>query len=200
MKKINTLMSAGLVLAAVFSLILLGCRQEPEEDNSIDSRLVASWANGLEKGLYKEFTINEDGTFTAYINPFHVGTYNAKVEESGKTAAEAILTQYESQETTKDANTRWTVIGKLEKDEGDGVYLMTNLEEKTEKPANYKYNSETSQFEAEGSANDAVKAYSGKAYVITAFPEGVDNTFEFLSASGDEKVNAFFGGTYTKKE
>jgi hypothetical protein len=193
MKKMKVVMSAGLVLAAVFALTLLGCPQEPEKD-TIDSRLVASWTNGADGGLKKEFTIREDGTFTASINPIHVGAY-LQALSGGEEAAKGVLTALEAREGTRDADTRWTVTGELV-EEGDGIYIMKDLDEATGKPVTI----DTTSGQPTGKADDAVVGYNGE-WVRIVFGSD-EKSFKFSSAKDtpNAEVENFFGGTYTKKE
>jgi hypothetical protein len=202
-KKTQFLVSAGLVLAVVCVLTLTGCPKEPEEDQ-IDSRLVASWTNNEAGGMKKEFTINSDGTFTASINPTYVGAYNeaygmayAAAIQGGETAAHAAglaagaaaIAGLAADPNTSDAATRWTVTGKLVKDEGD-IYIMNNLHEISDPP-------KPASIEAPeaGDANSVLFAFNQKVKI--EFTDG--NTFTFESAESDDLTNAFFGGTYVKK-
>jgi hypothetical protein len=180
-KKAGFALSAGLVLAAVFALALTGCPKDPEEDQ-IDSRLVASWTNNadgsLHAGLVKEFTINRDETFTASINPTFVNAH--------KTGGDAALMGLEQMPIAEEG-TRWTVTGKLVKDEGD-VYFMSNLAETSNppKPADIMN-------PGEGTANETVGQM--REYVTIVFNDNGSFTF----SSTTEAVQDFFGGDYVKK-
>lgn len=194
MKKLKFLLAAGSVLAAVFALTLLGCPKEPEEDQ-IDSRLIGPWTNGQDGGMKKEFTIAGDASFTASINPTYVGAYNQAYaaaldggasNDAAAQAAQEALAQLEESGAT-DALTRWTVTGKLVKDDGD-VYIMTNLHETSGQSA--------APGAPSGSADGVVNAFSAAKVEITF---STSEQFEFKSADGNDQVTAFFGGDYTKK-
>jgi hypothetical protein len=196
MKKTKILMYAGIILAVICALVLTGCPQG-EDDPQPDSRLIGEWTNGhTEPGLVKRFTIKSDYTFTAYINPTFIGAYNTAYKEArdngadeaaAKAAGEAALTGLDTQGIT-DAKTRWTVTGKLTVD-SEGIYIMSNLQETTDKPA--------LNDTIPGGANTTVAGFSGNPVRIT-FVADNDNQFNFVSAKGDANINAFFGGYYDK--
>jgi hypothetical protein len=217
MKKMRCAVNAGLVLAAVFALTLLGCPKEADEEDQIDSRLVNSWTNKEQGGMKKEFTISSNGTFTASINPNYVGAYNKTYAEyyaqayeaatgqsgvteeaarqaahqAGLTAAQGAIAGLAANSSTSDAATRWTVTGKLVKGEDD-FYIMTNLHETSipSKPASITA--------PEGSSADtAVGGYNTEKVQIEFNSD--DTAFDFASATDNQEVTAFFGGTYVKK-
>jgi hypothetical protein len=189
MKKLKFLLGAGSVLAAVFALTLLGCPKEAEE-SQIDSRLIGSWSNGLPGGLYKEFEIGSDSKFTASINPAYLARYNGALSQgaSADQADQVALGQL-AELGSSEEDARWTVTGKLVKEDGD-VYFLNDLDETTGKPA------DPSQPDG-GTADTMVGTYHGQRVQIT-FDDSL-STFTFASAQDDDQVTAFFGGEYTKK-
>jgi hypothetical protein len=104
--------------------------------------------------------------------------------EQAKAAALGDLTQLGKSEE----DVRWTVTGKLVKDEGD-VYIMTNLHEITEKPALIT--------EPTGQTADALVNNFSSQKVLITFADSTRFTFE--SAQGTDEVTNYFGGNYSKK-
>jgi hypothetical protein len=208
MKKTRFFMYAVLAAAMACVLVLAGCPKDaagPEPDPA----LIGSWTNdaggGLHAGLVKTFTINDDFTFRASINPVFIGAYNtgyktgydaaiengadeAAADAAGKTAGAAALANLESS-GAKEADVRWTVTGKLIADDG-GLYLMNNLVEQDNKP-----------LPGEGGSTDAtivLAAFQGHPVMITFNTAKTAFTFKSASSPENLQVTAFFGDTYTK--
>jgi hypothetical protein len=182
MRKTMFSMYAALALTAACALTLAGCPTDPDPEP--DPALIGSWTNkvdGLHDGLVKEFTIKDDFSFTASINPTFIGAYI----QGGVTA----LTGLGSQNITDEA-TRWTVTGKLTA-EGDGIYIMSSLTETTGKPV-------PGQTEPAGGAATVVAGFNGPVKIT--FTKADKTAFKFESAASGviaEQVTAFFGGNYT---
>jgi hypothetical protein len=204
-KQTTCLLAAGMVLAA--ALILTGCPKEASKAEP-DSRLIATWKNGDKtalSGLYKEFTIGEDYTFTAYINPAFIEAVAAAREnpavkdlpdpQAAQATREGLKasipgltgTALEAAVDALIASWEWKVTGTLTIDDGE-IYLMDNLEEKNARDVDP--NDPT-----KGKANTAVGGYN-KEKVEIKFSS--DTSFTFRSAGDNAKVTEYFGGTYTK--
>jgi hypothetical protein len=208
MKKRSFLVYAGMVLAVLMMLVLAGCPQEPDKEDGIDGRLAHSWTNDPNNeytiennliGLKKTFTIKSDGSFEASINPIHIGaygkTYSGALAQGGDAAAAAaagFLAGLQSNTVTQDAAVRWAVEGKLVHDSGD-IYFMKNLKEKNNAPV--RLDDDTGK--PTGSANAALSTGGYEGHRVE-LKKNTDGIFSFTSASGDENINTFFGGTYTQ--
>jgi hypothetical protein len=201
MKKAKFFKYFALALAVVSALTLAGCPTDPAPDPDPDSALRGNWTNDsaadkLPPGLVKTFSIENDFSFQASINPLFVGTYNDAYDaaigdgKDGSVAKEAGLAALAELTLQDEDNNRWTVTGKLSGDSGN-VCIMRNLEETTGKmtpPAPGTGNIV--------SANLALSIYNGHRVKIIF--NDAKNTFDFESASNDKNVNLFFGGNYTK--
>jgi hypothetical protein len=196
--KISRFFAAAGTILAIGVLALTGCKQDPPEPKP-DSRLINTWENGdaaTLSGLYKDFVINGDYTFTAHINPPFIQEFvKARAQNSNGLQADwiggakqAIITTYGAQGATAqnvDAFIKgltWTVTGKLSIDGGE-IYIMSDLAGTSTAP---------------GVAEAAVKDMDGSLANI----HFTDNdTFEFSHVKdGDENtIGLFFGGTYTVK-
>jgi hypothetical protein len=200
MKKTKFFMCASLVLAAACALTFAGCSKDPAPEP--DTALRGPWTNNaggaLHAGLVKTFTIGNDFSFEASINPVFITEFNTKFAEAiqggsnpeqaalaGNNAVIALATNG----VTDDA-TRWTVTGKLTA-EGDGIYIMSNLTETTNKPA--------APDQPAGSAAGVLSGFGGA--VKLTFTKNDKTAFKFESAQSGPtavQVNAFFGGDYTR--
>jgi hypothetical protein len=220
MKKAKFFRYAALALAAVCALTLAGCPTDPDPDPDPDPALINSWTNKVENlpaGLVKEFTINNDFSFTAYINPTFIGTfmgayeaaYKTKYAEemkngsgedaaraagdtAGKTAGMGALAT--NLKDVKDEATRWTVTGKLTAD-GGAIYVMNSLEEKTGKDTPPDPGADPKAPVVK--ADVTVRGFNGQRVRITF--NGEKSAFNFESAEKNDKVTMFFGGDYTIK-
>jgi hypothetical protein len=200
MKMAKFFRHAALALAAVCALTLAGCPTDTEELDP-DSALRGNWTNDnaddkLPPGLVKTFTIGNDFSFEASINPLFVGTYNeaydAAIDHGDEAAAqEAGLDALAKLTVQQEKDNRWTVTGKLSGDRGN-VCIMSNLKETTGKktPPDPKTG-------AVVSANLALLVFNGHRVKIIFNEE--KNAFNFESANNDKNVNLVFGGAYTKE-
>jgi hypothetical protein len=199
-------MHTVLAMAVVWALTLAGCPKDTAVSDP-DARLKGEkgWTNNAEgnlpPGLIKTFTIHDDFTFKASINPTHIGAYNTVFKEAkaenksdaeAKAAAEARLAEMQQNVNDNDEATRWDVRGKLTGDEGN-ICVMGQLSEKNDRTVpNPNKAGEMIK------ADELVGLFGG--YVKITFPD--DNTFKFESASSipDQAaaVNDYFGGTYTR--
>jgi hypothetical protein len=199
MKKAKFFRHPALALAVLCALTLAGCPTDPDPDPDPDSALRGDWTNNtaadeLPRGLVKEFSIDNDFSFKASINPLFVGTYNeaydaakADGEAAAKAAGLAALAALTDQD---EKDNRWTVTGKLSGDKGD-VCIMSNMRETTDKMTPPVPDSGFTV-----SADFALRAYNGHRVKII-FNED-KTTFNFESANNNQNVNLFFGGSYTK--
>jgi hypothetical protein len=189
-------------MVAVCALVLSGCFRNyfnPEPDTA----LIGTWTNNaggdLHAGLVKEFTINNNFTFEASINPTFIREFNQGYavaigegadDEMATIAGMAAVLVLDL--LTDDETTRWTVTGKLSAD-GKGGYVMSKLAETTGKPDP----AQTGQ----GDASAVVAGFNGH-HVKFSFMNDEKNAFHIESAeSGPEavQVTAFSGGNYTRK-
>jgi hypothetical protein len=205
MKKTRFFRYAALVLAAACALTLAGCPTDTHDPDP-DPALRGNWTNNadgnLHSGLIKTFTINDNFTFTASINPTFIGAYNkayaitygnkiqdgadeAAAHAAGVAAGTAALNELEQQPGVTDGTTRWTVTGKLTAD-GGSIYIMSSLKETTDKPA-------PGQTQP-GGANTVLVGFDGHRVKI-AFANN-KAAFYFASANDNYDVTAFFGGSY----
>ena len=59
-----------MALLAASMFILSGCPEDIEDDDPFNPALVGSWSNNLVKDAeYREFIIENDGSFSATLNP-----------------------------------------------------------------------------------------------------------------------------------
>jgi hypothetical protein len=212
MKKAKFFRYAALVLAAICALTLAGCPTDPDPDPEPDTALKGEWTNkvaGLHDGLVKDFTIDPDFTFEAKINPMFIGAYNqaygtayatamgqgaseAVAQEAGSSAGLGALDGLLQQPGVTEANTRWTVTGKLTGEEDD-IYVMSSLTETTGKPA--------LSLPAGSTAAEELIGFNGQ-HVKISFTNDNKTAFKFESNESGElatQVTAFFGGDYNIK-
>ncbi|MDR1970922.1 MAG: hypothetical protein LBQ46_03280 [Treponema sp.] len=195
------------VPALLGALILSACAQGPSSPQP-DSRLKGGpWKNGdaaTLSGLYKEFTINDDYTFTAYINPTFMEVVKqangGTVPTDPTTIATVIPTARGMVDTflgggKSDAeinaaieNWTWTVTGKLIIDEGE-IYIMDALEETDDKDLN-------ALDPSLGKANAMIGNFNMQKVKLEFTGE---NTFTFESAENTTAVTDYFGGAYSKQ-
>jgi hypothetical protein len=198
MKKAKFFRYAALALAAVCALTLAGCPTDPEPDPELNPDLVAVWTNAtgegnIHGGLFKEFTIRSNSSFTASINPKFImayfQAYNAAISEGAEPAQaeEAAVGTLNglAQEQGGENATRWTVIGRLASDV-ENTYIMGGLTETFGKQG----------FATAGTATQELNGFNGHAVRIL-FADNKES-FDFVSATNDANVNLFFGGHYTK--